>query len=428
MMKCDVSEYQLRSGGRGLIVNVPGAPVFASQFQFRAGSRYVRDYANKSQTAHIMEHMAFGASDGFSTGHEYDAAFTKNGAFHNAYTDDISMVYEATCADFEWNRILNLQRYAICQPHFDVEDFVSEVGTVRSELTGYLSQADRVLWPRISQAMGDDTKTFQEGLESIPNITVEDVREHYRRTHTAGNMRFVVAGNFEGRLGQLRDILNSFELADGDRLPIAVDEMHSAPAFAIRRKDVPGITLGLSIVVPRKLSDTENEAMALLNHILNGTLHSRIQGEARRRGLLYYMWSQLSTFEHNSSWDFGAQVNVNNLPAVIDLTRDEIQRIKDGQIDEADLAEAKSYSLGRHQMDIQTVGQIANWLAERYFFDGIIDDFASVPERINSITREQIIETARDFLRYNCWTLGLYGSTDKPMADQLYDRFGKVFS
>jgi len=305
-----------------------GAPAWASQFQFRAGNRYVLDYQHKSQTAHIMEHMAFGASDGFATAHEYDATFTKNGAIYNAYTDDVSMVYEATCADFEWSRVLGLQKYAICQPHFNQDDFASEVGAVRSELIGYLSQADRVLWPRVAQAMGDDTKTFQEGLDSIPNITAEDIREHWRRTHTAGNLRFVVAGNFVGRIGQLREILNSFELGAGDRLPIAVDEMHSAPAFAIRRKDVPGIGLAISLVVPRKLSDAENEAMSLLNHILNGTLHSRIQGEARRRGLLYYMWSQLSTFEHNSSWDFGAQVSVSNLPAVVDLVTNEMQHLE----------------------------------------------------------------------------------------------------
>ena len=38
-MQYDVSEYQLKNGGRGLIVNVAGAPVMASQFQFRAGNR-----------------------------------------------------------------------------------------------------------------------------------------------------------------------------------------------------------------------------------------------------------------------------------------------------------------------------------------------------------------------------------------------------
>lgn len=426
-MQYDVSEFQLKNGARGLIVNVAGAPVMASQFQFRAGSRYVADYHNKSQTAHIMEHMAFGASEGFATGQEYDAAFTKNGALHNAYTDDISMVYSASCASFEWDRILQLQRYAITKPYFNEEDFLSEVGTVRSELTGYLSEADRVLWPRIAQAMGEDTKTFQEGLDSIPNITTDDIKEHWQRTHTAGNMRFVVAGDFDGKLTQLRDLLNSFDLPAGDRLPIAVDELCSAPAFAIRRKDVPGINLGISMIVPRKLSDSEQQAMDIINHILNGTLHSRIQGEARRRGLLYYMWSQVNTFEHNSSWDFEAQVNVSNLPSVIDLAKLEIDRIKNGVIDEQDLAEAKSYLLGRHQIGIQTVGQIANWLAERYFFSGLIYNFAEVPERISAITKEQIIEIVREFLRSNCWTIGLYGSTDKAMADNLAERFNKLF-
>lgn len=426
-MQYDVSEYILKNGARGLIVNVPGSPVMASFFQFRAGARFVKDYLNKSETAHIMEHMAFGASDGFDSAHSYDAAFTKNGAYHNAETTDTSMCYIANCADFEWSRILELQKYAVCQPHFLESEFISESGNVRSELTGYLSQSDRVLWPKLAQMMGEDTKTFQEGLDSMANITVEDVREHYRRTHTAGNMRFVVAGNFNNRLGQLRDILNSFELGEGDRLPIPVDEMHSSPAFAIRRKDVPGISMAISMVVPRKLSDSESTAMQLLNHILNGTMHSRIQGEARRRGLLYYMWSQTSAYEHNSSWDFGSQVNLDKLPAVVELARSEIQKVKDGDISDGDIEEAKSYLLGRHQMGIQTTGQVANWLASRYFFDGVIDDFAAVPDRINSVTKEQIVEIARDFIRTNCWTLGLYGSTDKPMADQLYDCFARLF-
>ena len=90
-MKYTVQEYQLKSGAKGLIVNVPGSPVMSSQFRFRAGARFVKDYAHKSETAHIMEHMAFGASDGFESAQAYDAAFTKNGAMHNAFTEDYAM-------------------------------------------------------------------------------------------------------------------------------------------------------------------------------------------------------------------------------------------------------------------------------------------------------------------------------------------------
>jgi predicted Zn-dependent peptidase len=426
-MKYTVTEQVLKGGSRGLIISVPGAPVMSSQFHFRAGNRYVKDSAHKWETAHIMEHMAFGANDGFKSAHEYDAVFTKNGAFHNAFTSDISMTYVADCADFEWDRILGLQRTAICEPLFMADEFAGEFGNVKSELTGYLSQPDWVLWPRIAQSLGEETMTVQESLDIMNDITVDDIRDHWRRTHTAGNMRFVVAGNFDGRLTKLRDILRSWELRGGDRPPIPVDELHGFSPFAIRRKDVPSISFGWSMNVTRRLSDDETMAMDVLNHILNGTLHSRIQGQARKRGLAYYIWSKTSSFAHNSSWEFGSEINPDKLSAVVDLIVAEMRRIKDGDIADEEIAAAKSYAIGRHQMGIQTVSQLAYWLANRYFFDGSVEDFAAQPDRINAVTRERIVDIAREFFAGNCWGLGLYGNTEKAVAERLNEKLVKLF-
>ena len=86
----------------------------------------MRDFDKKWETAHIMEHMAFGANNGFATGSDYDAVFTENGAYHNAWTSDVSMCYVAECASFEWERILGLQKSAICDPKFTEEEFDAE--------------------------------------------------------------------------------------------------------------------------------------------------------------------------------------------------------------------------------------------------------------------------------------------------------------
>jgi hypothetical protein len=256
-----------------------------------------------------MEHMAFGANKRCKDAHTYEAEFTKNGAYHNAFTSDTSMVYEAECARFEWERILELQRTAITAPLFVEDEFISERGNVKSELTGYLNVPDRLLWPRIAQELGEDTMTFPERLALLNDIKLSDIKEHYKRTHTAGNMRFVIAGDFARKQGRLEEMLNAWELPEGERLPIPVDELHSAGAFLIRRKDAPNLTFGLSTNVSRRLSDEEDNAMDFLNHILTGTLHSRILGKARKKGVVYGMFSDTSTFEHNSSWDFGAQAN-----------------------------------------------------------------------------------------------------------------------
>ncbi|MCL2280626.1 insulinase family protein [Candidatus Saccharibacteria bacterium] len=426
-MQHEVSEFVLKSGGRGLIVNVPSAPVMSAQFHFRAGNRFVRDAREKWETAHIMEHMAFGANNGFKSSSDYDAVFTENGAYHNAWTSDVAMCYVAECANFEWERILNLQKSAIQDPKFTEEEFTAEYGNVKSELTGYLSKAERILWPKLAQAIGENTLTYQERLEIMPNISLRDIREHYKRTHTAGNLRFVVAGDFLGRLGKLREILNSFDLEEGERPPLPVDEMHAFQPFVVRRKDVPDITFGWTMNLPRRLSDDEDAAMEALNHILNGTLHSRIQGEARTKGLVYGIWSDTSATEHNSSWDFGAAVEADKLNRLFDLIVREVQRVQDGDLSETEIEAAKQYALGRHQTGIQTVGQLNNWLAERYFFDGRIEDFAAQPERIKKISKNRIVDTARQFFVANCWGVGLYGNTEKAVADTLHEKLAKLF-
>jgi predicted Zn-dependent peptidase len=426
-MQHEVSEFILKSGGRGLIVNVPSAPVMSAQFHFRAGNRFVQRGREKWETAHIMEHMAFGANNGFQSGADYDAVFTENGAYHNAWTSDIAMCYVAECANFEWERILGLQKSAICDPKFTEEEFTAEYGNVKSELTSYLSSANRVLWPKLAQSLGENTLTYAERLDVMPNISVRDIREHYTRTHTAGNLRFVVAGDFAGRLGKLREILNSFDLSEGDRPPLPVDEMHSFQPFVVRRKDVPDITFGWTMNLPRRLSDDEDAAMEALNHILNGTLHSRIQGEARTKGLVYGIWSETSASEHNSSWDFGAAVEADKLNRLFDLITREVKRVQEGDLSEAEIESAKQYALGRHQMGIQTVGQINNWLAGRYFFDGRIEDFAAQPDRIRKISKNRIVDTARQFFTANCWGLGLYGNTEKAVADTLNEKLSKLF-
>ena len=117
-MRHFVEEVRLKNGARGLLINVPDATVMSFRFQFRAGSRYTKSH-KIYETAHIMEHMAFGANAKFASEHEFEADFTKNGDYHNASTSDMNMVYIADCADFEWERILDLQLLSIATPKFN---------------------------------------------------------------------------------------------------------------------------------------------------------------------------------------------------------------------------------------------------------------------------------------------------------------------
>lgn len=426
-MKHTTQEVRLKNGARGLLVDIPGATVMSFQFQFRAGNRYVK-HKDIYETAHIMEHMAFGANAQYKSEHEYEAEFTKNGAYHNAFTSDLSMVYIADCADFEWDRILKLQQVAICQPRFNNAELEAEKGNVRSELTGYLNNHSRVLWPKIQQLLGEDILTFWQRLQTINNVTLKDIKEHYARTHTADNMRFVIAGKLYGRKKEIIRMLEEWELEPGERFEVPRDELSSGNPTIIRRKEASNITFGLSMMVPRELNDDELEAMNCLDHILTGTMHSRIYGAARAKGLAYGVFSDTTAGFYDSSWDFGGQVNHETADQLFDIFVREINAVCDGHVTEKELEAAKSYALGRYQMGAQTVSQISGFYTNRYFADGVVKEYEKVPDAIRAVTCDQMIKTAQSFMDANTWVLAAVSSEEKDEIVSLSDKMQTLFA
>ena len=312
-MKHAVEEVVLKNGARGLLIDVPGASVMSTRVQFRAGMIYAR---NKYvyEIPHVVEHLAFGANAKFRDEQAFEAEFTKNGAYHNAWTSDISVCYETECADFEWERIMELQRLSIVEPRFNETELKSEKANIRSELTGYMNDYYRLLWPRVQQAVGEDILALPERLETIRNIDLKDIREHYRRTHTAQNMLFIIAGDLKGRKKKIVGMLEGWGLRAGERFEVPRTELRASPAVSIRRKDASNITFGFSFVVPRHLEPVEVLAMNCLNHILTGTTSSKIFGTARKEGLVYGMGSSVASNTHNAYWDFDGEVNVEGDP------------------------------------------------------------------------------------------------------------------
>lgn len=425
-MNHTVEEIRLKNGARGLLIDVPGATVMSMQFQFRAGNRYAKS-KDIEQVAHIMEHMAFGANARYKSEHEFEVEFTKNGAYRNAYTTDLAMVYEADCADFEWDRILDLQKLSICQPKFNDEELQAEKGNVRGELTNYLNDHHRILWPRVSQLLGEDVLTFRQSIPTIANVTLSDVREHHRRTHTTRNLRFVIAGKLTGRKTEIRRQMEDFQLPEGERFEVPRDEMRSSTPTVIRRKEATNLTFGWAMTVPRELDDQELDAMHHLNHILTGTMSSRIFGAARQKGLAYSVSAHTGAGYYDSSWDIFGQVNHDTAGDLFEIIRKEIRNVLDGKITQKEIDAARSYALGRYQMGAQTVSQISGFYTGRYFADDYIKDYDAVPKMIQNVTLERMTKTAQEFIKSNTWVLAAVSSGERQELTELGNTLTTLF-
>ena len=213
-MKHTVEEIRLKNGARGLLIDVPDATVMSFQVQFRAGNRYV---LNKDITKRLTlwSIWRLARMKSFVRSIIMNRSLPRTALITTLTLPTIQWFYEAICADFEWDRILELQRLAITTPRFNADELEAEKGNVRSELTGYLNNHNRVMWPRIQQALGEDILTYNQRLKTIANIELKDIKNHHKRTHTLRNMRFVVAGKMAGRKAAIKEHLEGWQIRDG---------------------------------------------------------------------------------------------------------------------------------------------------------------------------------------------------------------------
>lgn len=428
-MRHTVSEISLHNGAKGLLIHVPDASVMTFDFNFRAGEYLVEP--NKWEVPHLMEHVLLGANELIPKARDFQAELEKNGAYNNATTGVYDITYEAECADFEWDRILGLLLLAITKPLFLNEEFSAEFGNVEEEMAARSNNHFRRLSLEMRQALGLIAKTDAERLSLMKNVSVEDVRAHYARTHHTANMRFVIAGNLNPKRRKIiGDLLEAIDLPS-ERARFALPHerprrLNHQPVY-VPNDTVENIYFYIDTFVMRRLSDPETDALSLVNTMLTETLYSKILGTARERGLVYGMNSGLSHTRSASNWWFGAQVSDKNVAALLKITVDELYKVQGGDTPEAEIDAAKQYALGRFQRSAQTVGGTAAGYAGRYFFDGVVEDYYRVPERIKAINKQQIIDVTRAMFTDNIWGFGVLGNCGEEFTNELETQIASLW-
>jgi predicted Zn-dependent peptidase len=427
-MKHTVHEVKLKNGVQGLFIDVPDASVMTFEFNFRAGEYLVP--LIKWETPHLMEHVLLGANEFIPKARSFQAEFEKNGAYSNASTGSYEITYEAECAAFEWDRIADLLLKAITKPLFLEEEFMAEFGNVVEELSARSNNHFRHLSLALRKAYGFKVLTDQNRLVIIDNVLLQDIRDHYTHTHTSANMRFVIAGQLPAdRRKLLAALLESIELERGDgrfELPPEKPKKLEKPLY-IHNESVENLYFYMDTFIPRRMEDPEADALSLINTMLTETLYSRILGTARERGLVYGMSSGFGQTKESSNWWFGAQVMPKNTRPIFDIMMNELSAVFNGEIADNDIASAKQYALGRYQRSGQTVGGTASGYSGRYFFDGVIEDYYKIPERIEAVTKEKIVEIAQEMFKHNTWGLGALGSSGEQFITDLHTHISPLW-
>ncbi len=427
-MQHTVKEVTLKNGVKGLLIDVPQATVVSYDFSLRAG--YYLAENGKWETPHVMEHLLCGANQEFKKARLFEAEVKKNGAYSNAYTSTYNVGYVGECADFEWDRVLGLLMLSISRPLFLQEEFIAEIGNVKEELTGNLSNYFRQLGIALSERLGFLVTKDRLRLNALGEITIADVKSHYKKTHNIGNIGFTIAGNLkdcEDRL--LSTIEKKLLLPEGERIPLPKTHLvrQNAPLY-VENTTVESLYVSFSMLIPRRVSEAEADALSTLNNILTATMDSLILGDIREKGLAYYIWSNSNRGHDYTAWDFDFQVSPENAKEAMGVIVKHLKKVLGGGVTPELLKTAKNYALGSFQMGAQTVSSILNGYSHEYALTGEVIDYYRVPERIKGVTTNRVTKIAQDFHAEALWDFGVLGNCGQEFVDELYQELGKLWN
>jgi len=242
------------------------------------------------------------------------------------------------------------------------------------------------------------------------------------RTQDRKNLRFIIAGDIgRKRRALIEDLFANIELpSKGKRFALPKEQPHTLrkPVY-VHNDAVENMYFYIDTFLQRRMSDPETDALNLANTMLTETLYSKILGTARERGLVYGMSSGLSQTRDASNWWFGAQVSDKNAHPLFKIVIDELSKVMRGEIAHSEIETTKQYSLGRFQRSAQTVGGTASGYSGRYFFDGEVEDYYRIPERIKAIEKSEIVRVSRALFADKVWGFGVLGDCGEEFATEL---------
>src|SRR5215469_11648463 len=273
----------------------------------------------------------------------------------------------------------DLLHLALTSPHFDKSD----VERIRSQIISGLhrdtSSPNALASRKLLQIAFDDHPYSRQAsgtLESVPGITVDDMKDYARRVIAKDTLKIAVVGDIDpATLGKLLDQTFGGLPAKADLKPVPDVVAAKPPQRAFIPLDVPQtvITFG----GPGFLRHDPNFMAAyIVNHIMGGGgLSSRLYQEVReKRGLAYSIYEALLWLDHSALFIGNTGTRADRAGDTVDDVEKEVRRIAEDGPTQQELDEAKSYLKGSQMLQLDTSSKLASALLQ-YQLDKLPIDY-----------------------------------------------------
>ncbi|WP_407160409.1 M16 family metallopeptidase [Bradyrhizobium sp. STM 3557] len=301
----------------------------------------------------------------------------------------------------------DLLHMALTSPHFDsvdVERIRSQVMSgLRRDTTNPGALAGRKF---LELAYGDHPygRPSNGTLESVPTITVDDLKDYVRHVLAKDTLKVAVVGDVDpATLGKLLDKTFGDLPAKASLTPVPDVVAAKPPQQVLVNLDVPQTVITFGGPGIRR-HDPNFMAAYVVNHIIGGGgLSSRLYKEVReKRGLAYSVYDALLWMDHSALFIGNTGTRADRAGETIAAVEKEIKRMAEQGPTQQELDEAKSYINGSQMLALDTSSKLAQALLQYQLDKMPIDYIEKRAEIVNAVTLDQAKQAARQL-----WSQGL---------------------
>jgi zinc protease len=234
-------------------------------------------------------------------------------------------------------------------------------------------------------------------LESMPNITIDDLKTYTHRVLARDNLKIAIVGDIDAEtVKTMLDRVFGALPAKPELTPIAAASPQGLGRRIVVSLDVPQAVVEFGGAgIARK--DPDFMAAYIVNHILGGgSLSSRLYQEVReKRGLVYSVYDSLLWLNH-TALDLGTTATrAERTGETLDLIEKEIHRFADNGPTADELAKAKAYLNSSFALNLDTSSKVASLLVQLQLDDLGIDYIARRPAMIDAVTLDDAKRVAK---------------------------------
>jgi zinc protease len=301
----------------------------------------------------------------------------------------------------------DLLRTALTSPHFDPVDVERIRSQIISNLRRETSNPSALAGRKFLELAYPDHPYGRPGngtLESVPTITVDDMKAYVHRVLAKDTLKIAVVGDVDpATLGKLLDQTFGALPAKASLTPVPDVVAAKPPQRVTVPLDVPQTVITFGGPGIRR-HDPNFMAAYVVNHILGGGgLSSRLYREVReKRGLAYSVYDALLWMDHSALFIGNTGTRSDRAGETIEAVDKEIRRIADEGPTQKELDEAKSYIKGSQMLALDTSSKLAQALLQ-YQIDKMPIDYI---EKRNAIVDAVTLDDARKAAK-QLWSQGL---------------------